>query len=308
VVFDNVDSVLQGGNRAGQYRNGYEAYGRLIQRLGEAKHQSCLLLTSREKPREFLRLEGKTAPVRSLPLTGLGQLEGQELLKDKDLFGEVEAWVMLIRRYSGNPLALKLVSESIRGVFGGDIARFLKEGEAVFGDVYDLLNQQFHRLTEQEQDILYWLAIEREAVSLDDLWEDSVGLVSKGALLEALDSLRRRSMTETSSTSHFTLQPVIMEYVTDRIVEQVYKEIDSETMRLFASHALIKAQAKDYVRNSQVLLILAPVAERLLFTLGKQESEKKLRNMLSTLRKTSSQAPNYAAGNASPSCTDTMLG
>jgi hypothetical protein len=34
----------------------------------------------------------------------------------------------LVRYYSGNPLALKLVSEPIRELFGGDIAAFLRRG------------------------------------------------------------------------------------------------------------------------------------------------------------------------------------
>ena len=114
LVLDNLETILQSGNRAGEYREGYEGYGRLIQRIGEGKHQSCLLLTSREKAKEVAHLEGKTSPVRSLQLPGLGQLEGQEILKDKGLFGSDEAWADLIHTYTGNPLALKLAAEPIR--------------------------------------------------------------------------------------------------------------------------------------------------------------------------------------------------
>ena len=163
IVLDNVESILQAGNRAGQYRKGYEGYGKLFQRLGEAQHQSCLVLTSREKPREVVPLEGKASLVHSLQLLGLGQEEGREILQGKDLFGSEEDWAKLIQLYSGNPLALKLVSEPVREVFGGDIAGFLKEDETVLGDIHDLLDQQFQRLSQPEQEIMYWLAIEREA-------------------------------------------------------------------------------------------------------------------------------------------------
>src|SRR5260370_5831338 len=297
LVLDNMETVLQAGNRAGQYQEGYEGYGRLIQRTGEGKHQSCLLLTSREKPKELIHLEGKTGPVRSLSLPGLGRLEGQELLKDKGLFGSDGAWADLIHLYSGNPLDLKLASEPIQELFGGDIAGFLKRGKAVFGDIRDPLDLQFSRLSEQEREIMYWLAIEREAVSLDDLREDMVHLVAEGELLVAVGSLRRRSLIESSGTARFTLQPVIMEYVTDQFVEQMSEEIDTGTIKLFGSHALLKAQAKDYVRESQVRLILTPIAERLLSTLGKEGIEKKLKTMLSTLREIYPQKSGYAAGN-----------
>src|SRR6266516_4474599 len=105
-------------------------------------------------------MEGKTLPVRSLHLQGIGYAEGQELLKEKDIFGSHEQWRELIDLYSGNPLALKLVSESITGIFEGNIAKFLAEGEFAFGDINDLLDQQFIRLSTREQEILFWLVIE----------------------------------------------------------------------------------------------------------------------------------------------------
>ena len=71
LVLDNVESILQEGTGVGHYRPGYEGYGRLIQRVGEGKHQSCLLLTSREKPLEFARLESALLSVRAMRLSGV---------------------------------------------------------------------------------------------------------------------------------------------------------------------------------------------------------------------------------------------
>lgn len=47
-------------------------------------------MTSRERPKEFVRLEEAITPVRSLQLAGLGADVGQEILKAWDLFGSVE--------------------------------------------------------------------------------------------------------------------------------------------------------------------------------------------------------------------------
>jgi WD40 repeat protein len=297
VVFDNFETVLQAGNRTGQYREGYEGYGQLLQRVGETKHQSCFLLTSREKPKEVAFIEGETSLVRSRQLEGLKSIEGQEILKDKGLRGAEKTWEALVGFYAGNPLALKLVSQFIREVFDGDIAGFLETGETILSDIRDVFGQQFYRLSALEREIMYWLAIEREAVSLDELREDLVRPGSKRALLEALESLRRRSMIEISSAAHFTQQPVIMEYVIDELTGQIFKEIDSGSIELLASHSLIKAQTEDYVRESQVHLILMPVAERLLTTFGKEGSEQKLKTILHLLLQTSPQTPGYAAGN-----------
>src|SRR5260370_38635570 len=82
LVLDNFESVLQPGRHAGHYREEYAAYGRLLQRVGEIQHQSCLLLTSREKPKEVALLEGKSSPVRSLHLSGLRLEAGQQMLPD----------------------------------------------------------------------------------------------------------------------------------------------------------------------------------------------------------------------------------
>src|SRR5205807_10123167 len=102
LVLDNAESVLQAGHRAGYYREGYKGYGRLIQRVGEAEHYSCLLLNSREKPKEVASLQGNESPVRPLHLLGVGQEEGKEILKDKGLFGSDEIWATMVHLYGGN--------------------------------------------------------------------------------------------------------------------------------------------------------------------------------------------------------------
>ncbi|MEH2378243.1 MAG: NB-ARC domain-containing protein [Nostoc sp.] len=71
LILDNFDTLLQQGKGTGCYREGYEPYGELLWRLGETKHQSCVLLTSREKPTEVAATEGDGLPVRTLSLSGL---------------------------------------------------------------------------------------------------------------------------------------------------------------------------------------------------------------------------------------------
>ena len=219
LVLDNVESILRSGSRPGRYLEGYENYGKLVQRIGEVTHRSCLLLTSREKPGEVAHLEGRSAPVRSLPLVGVEQSVGQEMLQEHSLSGSVEQWSELIDLYSGNPLALKLVSESIQTLFGGDIGRFLQAKEFVLVNINELLEQQFQRLAPQEYELLYWLAIEREPVPLEEIHADLVHVGPDYSVVNTLDSLRRRFLIETRGIASFTLQPVILEYVTTELVK-----------------------------------------------------------------------------------------
>jgi hypothetical protein len=71
LIFDNFEAIMQPGTPTGTYRTGYAASGALLRALSEREHQSCLLLTSREKPAEPGPLEGRTTPVWTLETSGL---------------------------------------------------------------------------------------------------------------------------------------------------------------------------------------------------------------------------------------------
>ncbi len=297
LVLDNFETLLQTGRGAGHYREEYAAYGRLLRRVGETQHQSFLLVTSREKPKEIAHLEGKRSPVRSFSLAGLGLEAGQQLLNEKDLSGSKQDWLTLIERYTGNPLALQLVAESIQGVFAGDIARFLAQETFAFGDISDLLAQHFQRLSEQEQELMDWLAIEREPVSMEDLSKDLAYPALPGTLLDALDSLRRRSLIELRGAGRFSLQPVIMEYTTNTLIERANAEFETDTPEIWSRYALMKAHAREYVRESQERLLLAPIAQHLSLRLGLESIERKVKDLLNRQRQDDLPQSGYLPGN-----------
>ncbi|NJO71590.1 MAG: hypothetical protein HC825_07695 [Oscillatoriales cyanobacterium RM1_1_9] len=124
IILDNVESILQGGDRTGRYRSGLEGYGQLFKCLGEARHQSCLILTSREKPAQLSALEGEARPVRCLNLVGLLPQDGRAIFQTKGLFTGTETdWQALNHRYAGNPLALNIVSSAIQDFLIGESGR-----------------------------------------------------------------------------------------------------------------------------------------------------------------------------------------
>lgn len=296
LVLDNAEAILRGGNRAGYYREGYENYADLFQCVGETPSRTCLVLTSREKPREIDRLEGKTRPVRSLQLTGLKE-EAQEILKEKGLSGSNEELRRLTEFYQGNPLALQIAPATIKRLFNGNISLFIEAETAVFGDIYDLLEEQFSRLSPLEKEVMYWLAINRAPVLLTDLEEDIVSRVALRELIEALDSLGRRSLLQESEAG-FTQQPVVMEYMIELLIENICKEIINLKINLFNSHPLLKVTAKDYIREAQVRLILKPVANRLLKEYGStQKFEYQMAQLLSNIREKTPQKSWYSGGN-----------
>ncbi|MEM9542013.1 MAG: NB-ARC domain-containing protein [Cyanobacteria bacterium P01_E01_bin.42] len=278
LVLDRVDAILSPEELAGQYRDGYRNYGDFFRRLAEETHQSCVVITSLETPREIALRAGNNTPVRTMTLDGLQPDDAAEIFKVKgldDKADEKKKWAELVNLYRGNPLALKIVATTIKELFGGSVKEFLKQNTLVFGDIDSLLEQQLSRLSELEREIVYWLAIERFPASMEQLQNDILLPLPPKDLFEALESLKRRSLIEKSQEDGgavFALQPVVMEYITQQLVEQVCAEIVelSRTQKLdkvktFRSHALLKVDEEDSeLRTLQENLLLKPVKERLL--------------------------------------------
>ncbi len=266
VILDEAEAIFRSSEgkfrpRHGHYQEGYEGYGELLRRLGGERHQSCLLLTSREKPEEIAAFEGKTLPVRSLQLRGLQVEDAVEIFKAKGFSGSEMGLTQLIDLYGGNPLALKVITTMVQEVFNSNVVDFLKQNTLVLGDrLRTLLKEQVNRLSDLEKEVVYWLAIEREPISLSRLRDDLLFPPTHSQLMEALASLERRclidkatptlieKMTE-ASESLFTLQPLVMKYAIEEFIEQALDEIDAvletqeiEQFKVLRNHALIKPQ------------------------------------------------------------------
>jgi WD40 repeat protein len=297
LVLDNVESILNSGSAAGSYQTGYESFGELLRLVGDTNHSSCIVLTSQEKPSEVADLEGEILPVRSLSLQGLSATEAREILQAKGLMGTPEHEQELTTRYSGNPLALKIVATSIQEIFDGNLAEFLAQGTAVFNGIRKLLDRQLNRISSLEREILNWLAINREPVSLSDLQSDFVFPIAKSKFLEALEYLGRRSLIDTSE-GRFTLQPAVMEYLTETLIEQIVQEILTQKLQTFNTYALVKAQANDYIQDAQIRFIVTPLIQQLVLSLGTHANlERCLKQLLESWRSQSPLQPGYAAGN-----------
>jgi hypothetical protein len=247
LILDGVEAILSSGverrdSVAGYYREGYESYGILFSRLAQECHQSCLLLTSREQPKELAFLVGKK--VRSLQVKGLPHTNAQEIFKDADnTVTPVNLWQEVIEMYQGNPLSLKIAFTTIQDLFDGNVAEFLCQHTAIFGSIRELLTQQFERLSELEKEIMYWLAVEPETVSLQELQQNITGNYPTCLLLESLESLKRRCLIETKF-GYFTQQQVVKEYIKNRLLprrdyQQISVSPESAIKRLLQSKKTI---------------------------------------------------------------------
>jgi hypothetical protein len=192
----------------------------------------------------------------------------------------------LISLYGGNPLALKIVAETILDLFGGEIGEFLAGKTVLFGGVTDLLSEQFARLGALEQSLLCWLAVTREPTTLDELLAMLVISLPRVQVLEALDSLRRRSLIELGKhAGSFTLQSVVLEYMTAMLVAQGTHEIQERRLDRLIGHSLCQAAAHEYVRQTQEQLLLTPMRTLLQYVyLSGAKVEQELLGLLEDLR------------------------
>jgi len=297
LILDNFNAILAGGNSTSPYLEGYDAYGELVQQISQTSHKSCLVLTSRE---QFgIPLENRT--VRALSLQGLSQTAGQKILTSvPSLSASDEKWKKIINHYAGNPLALQIVAAGIRDFVSNNVVEFvdrLHQGRYPFKDIDDLLKRHFERIPDVEKEVMYWLAVVQKPASYIELKTNFLSFILNQDLVLALEALQRRFLIETTQAGNFTQQPVVMEYVTERFIEEVCQEIKDGKVSLLNSHALIEATTRDYVRETQTRLILKPLIAMVLNVFTSQDNlENQLVEVLSNLRKIS-LTHGYAAGN-----------
>lgn len=295
LVLDNLEAILQ-PESLGLFHPGYEEYGQLLQLVGDTAHTSCLVITSREKPEVIAAREGPALAVRTMILSGL-QHEADELLTAKGLSGSIAERQNLIDIYGGNPLALKIVATSIQDLFDSNITTFLSQETVLFNGVRQLLDQQFARLSPLEQAMMYWLAINREWTGVEELQEDITPPVPRNRLLEGLEALCWSNLLEKQGGS-YTQQPVVMEYVCDRLIEQIVLELTTAKLDLFTHYALVKTTVREYVRESQVRLLLEPIAREWQKTFRSiSVLKQQVLNLLQTLQQIDNPLSNYGAGN-----------
>ncbi|MEG3975048.1 NB-ARC domain-containing protein [Microcoleus sp. herbarium8] len=310
LIVDDFEAVLRPEELAGHYREGCEGYRDLIVRLGQVNHHSCLVLVSAEEPTELALLAGEK--VRSFNPAISSEI-AREIFQEKGLSARDREWEILLARYGGNLLALKIVATTINDFFDGNVVRFL-EATALFIEehISNLLAQQFDRMSNSEQEIVCWLAIAQSPISLTTLREKMLVNSSLSDLLKTLDSLSRRLLIEKISEGGetvFRLQPLIVKYVSERLVEEIRVEVletvktqGTERMRLLKTHNFSQSIAQEKAgEESRSRSILALVKNRLqvlfLKTTGFEEPLNILTKVVSGLEDKSTLEVGYAKEN-----------
>ena len=303
--------------QASAYKPGFEAYGELLEAIKDSarfhpseqtlkssqqERSSCLLLTSREKPRELL-VEVVDQAVRLYTLQGLSDVDAIAIIEKFCLQGTVADNREFVRRYSGHPMALLLAANTVQDVFSGSIRNFLAQDISVFDDLRSVLKDQFKRLPLTEKEAIYWLAINHKPCSLEELKTDIVARDHKANLLYTLRSLERRSLIKVVRHQgyggvQYSLHPIVLEYVLDRFVREMFVDLVKGPLTLFNSFALLKADAEESLRRQQANRIVTPILDRLKNHFkGAASAEAHLNQRLCEFRDQNPARLGYAGGN-----------
>jgi WD40 repeat protein len=291
IILDNIESILPS---TPQPTSNYE---KLFQRIGQSSHQSCLILTSREQPHSLRQIKSST--IRTLQLSGLQQ--AAQILTDRGISGTNKEINWLIDKYQGNPLALEIVTEIIKNVYGS-IHNFSQAPGLVVGGIKPLLKSQFDRLAPAETSVIYWLAIHREPVTITTLTADSLEEDHEDSdITSAISSLKDRGLIQVINSCHipsFTLQNVVMEYATDQFIRSITKELTNHQFHCLRTHTIMQATAKEYIRATQKKLLLEPIGQKFSSQQNTTTISENLKAIIKHFRQQSPTIPTgYAIGN-----------
>src|SRR5262249_50215686 len=105
-------------------------------------------------------------------------------------------------------------------------------------------------------------------------------------------------LERTERGSQFSLHSVVLEYLTEQVVDVIARELANGKLDIMLRQPLLKATAKDYVRRSQVRLIGAAIVARLVESRGSSRaSERRLIELLDHQRKRPMEDQGFGSGN-----------
>ena len=290
IVLDNMVSLLDGGN--------YAEYHQLFQVITRYNHKSAIVLTSRLKPPKYENLVQTYPSIQSYALQGLAYDGIQAFLQSQAINASSEDITTLMQRTGGHPIVMQSAIRKIGSIYR-NLSELLAKSQTS-AELTPILDDQFAHLNAVQIDLVYWFAIEREWVSLETLQEKSVHPdMSFEGEMAILQLLQEEQLLEQKSDKDmvYRLKQYAIDYVLERLVLAICLEIESEAINLFMTHAIVQAQAKDYIRRSQQTFILEPIVRHLLATIGPQKIVDRLEQIIVTIRERVPLASGYAGSN-----------
>lgn len=292
IIFDNMESIMGIGCNSGKIHSLYFGYHKFIQAILGVKTCSTIIVSGRERLDLGNRNDSRYIPIR---LSGINVEQAKVLLNGFNLSGTNSDWKKFVETYSGNALTLKIVASEISEFYDKSLTDFLLNPNMPH-ELLELLNEQFERFTDTEKIILLISAIEREPVDERFIWNKLVGInINFNQLHKLFSNVVNHCFFEKNiydDNKSYYLQPVIMEFLTQKLIDTFVEEINDTNLNYIAKVPLIDTYAKEYILDIQKSIIVQPLISILL-----QKGESKCQRMLLSLAESIDLTKSYATGN-----------
>lgn len=212
LVLDGWENISRTQSMEG-FQTDYEKYSKLLKRIAERRHKSCVVITTQEEPNELLALQD-TLFIKTR-LNGLGFEASLNILTAKQLIFKQDQAKNLINNYSGNPLFLLHICEHIKTVFRGSLTKYENFYTFLVPLGYkDAIKKSCESLSKTEVEVLKIIVTEHYPIDYEKLKSkiQNNSDLSNSDLQKALSSILMRSLVEINSQGSeilYTLQPII---------------------------------------------------------------------------------------------------
>ncbi|MDJ0845926.1 NB-ARC domain-containing protein [Crocosphaera sp.] len=298
LILANIDWAIEKYSLSFRDQN----YNFFLKELAEKQDKSCLVMTSNIEPREIGLLVAQNQWSRHLEIEPLSVESIKNIFNGVGLFeGAEEDWKKLRDIYQGNHFVLVNVAINIQKSFAGSITHFINycnednSYNFVFNGIEEFIKEQLENLSETERNVMYWLALYRNPISLFELkeimgglWGDQLLIISK--------HLKSRFFLNSKDEGILILPPMIRDYLIKVLINNMTNEIIKNRFDLLNNFPLFLPTATIKVRKNQENFILKPIIEKLETEFNTKETIKKhLRTILHQHKNNSSDK--YIGGN-----------
>lgn len=269
IVIDDFDFFYRTNDLSCHQEKGVKFVLNLIEYMENSWHQSCLILLSREKPK-FSSLK-KNNSIRWLELKGMKKSEVETIFSYENVIGSKNEWEQLINIYENNPKFLSIALSKISSVFNKNIFSFIEKGFFVFGEINACYRWYHMRLTEEEKEIMYWLAIFQEDISIKTIQQYFISSKnSLATIMEVIETLQDLSLIYLNG-DRFGLSFLTQKYFSEYLLQLFFDDLSQQNYNIIKSHSLLTLTLSYHIQECQINNFIKPLIERLINFFGKKE-------------------------------------
>ena len=221
LVLDGLQYILQINQTSISYKENFECYGQFLRSIISTDHQSLLITTSRIKP--ILLEYYASNQVQFLDLLGFSDQTTMTFLDDNtDNYWKKEELLHLSATVQNNPQLLKIANNHLDILAEGDAEQVI-EDLSLLEAISDLLEQELSYLSILDREIVYWLAISCNPLSLDELSKQIQNSPSRLKFLHSIKSLVERSLVTRNKGEKedaYSLMPIMKIHLRRKLVRE----------------------------------------------------------------------------------------